>query len=115
MSDLTKAQDDENIIYVAPVIHMNQLILDPRKAHIYGGVHPADVFREEIEIILRNPGAKLVIDITGPTLYDLTWATPDIIEKIRLGIERGQIEILGVSHGQIPVQFMNQNRCEKTL
>ena len=82
MSDLTKAQDDENIIYVAPVIHMNQLILDPRKAYIYGGAHPADVFREEIEIILRNSGAKLVIDITGLTLYDLTWATSDIIEKI---------------------------------
>ena len=92
---------------------MNQLILDPREAHIYGGVHPADVFREEIEIVLRNPGAKLTIDITGPTIYDLTWATPDIIDKIRIGIERGQIEILDIAHGQIPIQFMNQTDVKK--
>ncbi|MCD6485574.1 MAG: hypothetical protein J7L47_10745 [Candidatus Odinarchaeota archaeon] len=107
------SNNDDNVIYVAPVIHMNQLILDLTKAHIYGGVHPADVFRHEIEIILKHPGAKLVVDITGPTLYDLTWTAPDIIDKIKQGIEKGQIEILGISYGQVAIQYMNLTDVQK--
>ncbi len=102
----------EGVVYVAAVIHMNQLLEDIHKTNIYG--HLAyDVFNTESRIPLTVPGAKLVVDITGPTLASLMATAPDIIGNFRKGVENGSVEILGVTYGQIPVQYLPYSHVEK--
>ncbi len=97
--------DREDIVYVAVVIHMNQLLENIREINIYGR-NAYIVFYPESILVHEIPGFKLTIDITGPTLHSLMASAPEIIENIRKGVEKGSIEILGVTYGQIPIQYL---------
>ncbi len=96
---------DDGVVYVAVVIHMNQLLEDINTIGIYGR-NAYNVFYAESRLVHDIPGFKLTIDITGPTLHSLTATAPEIIENIRKGVGKGAIEILGVTYGQIPIQYL---------
>jgi hypothetical protein len=97
--------DREDIVYIAVVIHMNQLIENLNVTEAYGRpIGP--VFYNESLIPLKHPGVKLVIDITGPTILSMLATYPSILDNIRKGIESGRVEVLGITFGQIPVQYL---------
>ncbi len=105
-------KDSQRIVYVAVVIHMNQLLEDLHKTIVYGR-RAYDVFQAESRIPLEVPGAKLVVDITGPTITSMLATAPDILENLKRGVELGKVEILGVTYGQIPVQYLPFSHVEK--
>ena len=104
-SSTLNINDREDIVYIAVVIHMNQLLEDIRKINIYGR-NAYIVFYPESMLVHEIPSFKLTIDITGPTLHSLMASAPEIIENIREGVEKGSIEILGITYGQIPIQYL---------
>ncbi len=97
--------DDGGVVYLAVVIHMNQLLENISDIDVYGR-NAYSVFYEESVIPLQVNGVKLVIDITGPTIHSLAETAPGIIENIREGVRRGRVEILGITYGQVPAQFL---------
>ncbi len=95
----------DGIVYLAVVIHMNQLLEDLNVTEAYG--RPAgEVFYNESLIPLNIPGVKLVVDITGPTIISMLASNPSILENLREGVREGRVEILGISFGQIPLQYL---------
>ncbi len=102
----------EGIVYVAVVIHMNQLLENLHVTEAYG-VPAYETFKQEARIPLEVPGAKLVVDVTGPTLISMMATAPDIIDDLRRGVSMGRTEILGITFGQIPVQYLPLSHVEK--
>lgn len=97
--------DSGRFIYVAVVIHMNQLLEDIRKINIYGSIGYS-VFYPESRLVHEIPGFKLTVDITGPTIHSLLASAPEVIDNFREGVREGVVEILSVTYGQIPIQFL---------
>ncbi len=103
---------EEGVVYVAVVIHMNQLLEDINTTEAYG-VPAAEIFYEESRIPLEVEGVKLVVDITGPTLLSMLAYNPSILENLKKGVQLGKVEILGVTYGQIPLQYLPYSHVEK--
>jgi hypothetical protein len=67
------------------------------------------VIRSAYELILdtferRFPGVKFVFEASGYTLEQIAWRTPDVLEKLKSAIARGQCEFMGspYAHPMLP-------------
>lgn len=57
-------------------------------------------YRRLLEVFLSHPRCKFTIHFSGTLISALQWYSPNTIDLLRVGIDRGQFEILGSSFSQ---------------
>jgi len=57
-------------------------------------------YRGLLTVLLRHPGMKFNIHVSGTLIHALQWLDPKPLEMIRTGLERGQFELLGSTYSQ---------------
>jgi alpha-amylase len=83
---------------VAPRISLALALHNHQPVGNFGWVF-AEVFERAyepmIEALERHPGVRLSLHYTGPLLRWFAAERPDVIDRLRVLVERGQVEILG--------------------